>query len=139
MTNTPTNLTEPDEVKRLLGAQRLPDRKYARGRVSRQPGVMNGTESKYAAELEMLQRSGQIEWWAFEPIKLKLADRTFYTPDFCMMQSDGTIVFVEVKGHWEDDARVKIKVAAKIFPMFRFIALKPRSKNNGGGWDHEEF
>jgi hypothetical protein len=121
------------EVKRQFG------RKYAKGRARRTPGEMNGTEAKYAAELEILQRTGQIEWWAFEPIKLKLADRTFYTPDFCVMHNDGTIAFVEVKGHWEDDARVKIKVAAKTFPMFVFVAEKPRSKKNGGGWEREEF
>jgi hypothetical protein len=44
----------------------------------------------------------------------------------------------EVKGHWEDDARVKIKVAAELFP-FVFRAFKPKAKRDGGGWSMEVF
>jgi len=44
----------------------------------------------------------------------------------------------EVKGFWQDDARVKIKVAADMYP-FRFIAVKPRAKKDGGGWQTEAF
>ena len=44
----------------------------------------------------------------------------------------------EVKGFWSDDARVKIKVAADMYP-FRFMALKVLSKKNGGGWEVETF
>ena len=44
----------------------------------------------------------------------------------------------EVKGHWQDDARVKIKVAAEQYP-FRFVAVKARAKKDGGGFSEEEF
>ena len=54
------------------------------------------------------------------------------------MLGDGTLECHEVKGHWEDDARVKIKCAAEKFP-FRFVAMKPRTKKNGGGFECEEF
>jgi hypothetical protein len=37
-------------------------------------------------------------------------------------------------GHWEDDARVKIKVAARLFP-FRFFAFQWRK----GEWHREAF
>lgn len=111
----------------------------AKGRRQHTPGTMNKTEAKYAEELNAAMRKGEIEWWAFEPVKLKLADKTYYTPDFCVMNIDGTIDFIETKGFWEDDARVKIKVAAKLFPMFRFVALIPQSKKLGGGWKREEF
>jgi hypothetical protein len=111
----------------------------ARGtRTRRTPGAMNKTEAAYAAHLEGRKVLGQIEWFAFEAVKLKLAPNTFYTPDFVVMTCDGVIEFHEVKGHWEDDARVKVKVAAELFP-FRFVALKPRRKRDGGGWDEETF
>ena len=77
-------------------------------------------------------------WYKFEGIKLRLADSTFYTPDFAVMQSDGQIELHEVKGFWADDARAKIKVAADLYP-FRFIAIKAKAKRDGGGWDVEEF
>lgn len=99
---------------------------------------MNKTEEAYAERLEILRRGNVIADWAFQPEKLRLADRTFYTPDFRVINVDATIEFHEVKGFWEDDARVKIKVAAAQHP-YRFVAVTVRSKRNGGGWNVEEF
>ncbi len=101
-------------------------------------GAMNKTEQRYADHLEARKQSGEIAWYRFEGIKLRLADSTFYTPDFAVMLADGQLEAHEVKGHWQDDARVKIKVAAEMYP-FRFIAVKPRAARDGGGWHQEEF
>lgn len=107
----------------------------ARGRQQpRRDGSMNRMESSYAAHLELLKRAGEIAWYAFEPWKLRLADRTFYSPDFGVMLPDGSIEVHEVKGHWEDDARVKVKVAAEQHWMFTFKAVKAVRKRDGGGW-----
>jgi len=110
----------------------------ARGRKRPTPGRMNKTEEEYAQHLNIRLRNGEIEWFQFEAIKLRLTDKTFYTPDFLVMANDGTLEAHEVKGHWEDDARVKIKVAAANFP-FKFIAIKRKAKKYGGGWVVEEF
>ena len=99
---------------------------------------MNRTESAYAELLERLRAGGYVLWYSFEGIKLRLADQTFYTPDFAVMASDGVMAIHEVKGHWRDDARVKIKVAADLYP-FRFKAVRKLSKKNGGGWETEVF
>lgn len=48
----------------------------------------------------------------------------------------GSLELHEVKGHWEDDARVKIKVAARMHPWFRFRAVKAA---RGGRWEYEDF
>ena len=109
---------------------------YALGRLK--TGQLNKTEQAYANHLSALQAEGHILWHKFEGIKLRLADNTFYTPDFFVMKSDGMLECHEVKGFWQDDARVKIKVASSIFPL-KFIALKPRPKKDGGGWQVEEF
>jgi hypothetical protein len=101
-------------------------------------GKMNKTEEGYDAHLWNLRRAGEVIWHKFEAVKLRLADNTFYTPDFAVLVADGVLEMHEVKGFWEDDARVKIKVAADIYP-FRFKAFKPRAKKNGGGYDVEEF
>lgn len=98
------------------------------GRARHQPGVMNKQESKFAENLEALRLSGEILSWMYEPLKLKLADRTYYSPDFMVIYPDGLIEFAENKGHWEDDARVKIKCAAEKFPMFRFVAVDKKGK-----------
>lgn len=101
-------------------------------------GVMNKTEARYDARLKTLQHAREIAWHRFEAIKLRLADNTFYTPDFVVMRSDGIMEIHEVKGAkaiFRDDARVKIKVAASQYP-FRFLAAYPRKT---GGWEFEEF
>jgi len=89
---------------------------------------MNGTEAKYAEQLRALQFSGEVLWWEFDALKLRLAPSTFYTPDFFVMRADGQLEVHEVKGTsrgkpWvEDDAAVKIKVAADKYPfMFRMV------------------
>lgn len=71
-------------------------------------------------------------------MKFKLVEKTFYTPDFALMRATHEIECHEVKGHWEDDARVKIKVAAEMFPM-RFVAVRLKTQPDGGGWDIEKF
>lgn len=101
-------------------------------------GEMNKTEAKYDSYLWDRRHAGAVLWHKFEAVKLRLADNTFYSPDFAVMLADGTMEMHEVKGFWEDDARVKIKVAASLYP-FRFIALKPVAQKHGGGWKEEEF
>lgn len=109
---------------------------YALGRLPR--GAMNKTEAAYATHLELLKRAGAVQWVRFEGLKLRLADNTFYTPDFAVMAADGVIECHEVKGFWTDDARVKVKVAADQYP-FRFLAIKALPKKQGGGWAVERF
>lgn len=95
---------------------------------------MNRTELAYSEILEGLRLAGKVEWWAFEGVTLKLADDTRYTPDFFVMLKGGDLECHEVKGFWRDDARVKIKVAAALFP-FQFLAVS-KSKS---GWEMERF
>ena len=109
---------------------------FALGRLK--TGEMNKTEAAYNRSLELLQSAGEIAWFKFEGMKFRLADNCFYTPDFVVMKSDGVMEAHEVKGHWQDDARAKIKIAAAMYP-FRFIAVTVRAKKHGGGWQVEEF
>lgn len=104
---------------------------YALGRLK--TGEMNKTEAAYDAYLKTLLMAGELVWYKFEGMKFRLADNTFYTPDFALMRSDGQIEIHETKGFWTDDARVKIKVAADMYP-FKFMAIKVKAKKDGGGW-----
>jgi len=109
---------------------------FALGRLK--VGEMNSVEAAYQLYLDALKQSGAVKWHKFEGLKLRLADNTFYTPDFAVMVADGTLECHETKGFWTDDARVKIKVAASLYP-FRFKAIRKQTKKAGGGWDIEEF
>lgn len=108
---------------------------YALGRLK--TGEMNKTEQAYRNTLELMRIAGEILWYRFEGIKLKLADNTTYTPDFFVMRANGEMEVYEVKGYMLDDANVKIKIAASIFP-FRFFIVRTRLKRDGGGWDIKE-
>lgn len=102
-------------------------------------GQMNKTEAAYEKSLSIQKNvTGNVAWYKFEGVKLRLADNTFYTPDFAVMLTNGEMEMHEVKGFWQDDARAKIKIAADMYP-FRFVAVKARAQKHGGGWDLEEF
>jgi hypothetical protein len=96
---------------------------------------MNGTEKWYAEILHKRQLAGEIVGYWFEGIKFKLGENVYYMPDFIVQLANMELEAHEVKGHWEDKARVKIKVAADKFPL-RFIAIK---KGKGGVMEIEEF
>jgi hypothetical protein len=114
-------------------------RRYIRPRPRSKPSTMNKLEAAYAENLEMTRRfasnpafSHGLIAWKFDAIKLRLAKRTWYTPDFLVVTTDA-IELHEVKGHWEDDARVKWKVAAESYPWFRFVAVTQKK----GAWHYE--
>lgn len=99
-------------------------------------GTMNKTEAAYEQLLKRRLMAGEIAWYKFEGVKLRLAAATFYTADFFVMAADGQLEVHEVKGVWTDDARVKTKVAAAMYP-FKFIGVR-RGKSSAG-WLFEEF
>lgn len=94
------------------------------------PDAMNKLERDYARKLDLDVAAGRILGYLFGSIKLRLADRTWYTPDFAVFTNTREIVFIETKGFMRDDAAVKLKVAAEQYPRFRF-KLVTRSK---GQW-----
>lgn len=117
---------------------KLPKLSSLKGRAKypqRKAGEMNGLERRYADRLEEALRAGRIARWDFEPEKFRLADRTYYTPDFRVVYPDGLVEFVETKGFWQDDARVKIKVVAELHP-YTFKAVQWSKK---AGWTEEVF
>lgn len=112
---------------------------YALGRMAK--GKFNKTEAAYAQLLDARKHDGSILWYQFEGIKLRLADKTFLTVDFAILLANGQLQMHDVKGAkaiFTDDARVKMKVAARLFP-FEFCVVYPRRQKDGGGWDVEKI
>lgn len=114
----------------------LKNRNIVKPRARPVAGTMNNLEKDYSEFLLLRQRAGEITEFKFEGIKLRLAPKTFYTPDFVVVTEE-SIELHEVKGFWEDDARVKIKVAAEMFWWFRFRAVQRPSKTKG--FVYEDF
>ena len=103
-------------------------RRFAKGR-RRVAGVKNKTEQAF--EDMFLQQKPH----GYEEITLKLADDCRYTPDYWVLDEDDVLAFEEIKGFWRDDAKVKIRLAAKLFPQFRFRAWTYKNKV----WAREHF
>jgi hypothetical protein len=99
--------------------------------------TMNGMEKRYAAYLETRRVCGEIAAWKFEAIKLKLAKATFYNPDFLVVMPDVRLELHETKGWLEDDASVKLKVAAQMFPEFKIVLVKWNKRTKG--WDFKHY
>ncbi len=119
--------------------------RFARGRKSVR-GEKNKTELRYEELLATRKMVGEIQDFAYEPIRLRLAaDNAFYAPDFGVLAADDVYECHEVKGGKlrpdgsvvaleEEAARVRRKVAAEIHP-FRFVLAVERPKKAGGGFE----
>lgn len=101
-------------------------------------GERNKLEAAYERHLEARTNAGEVLWYSFEPMTFKLAKDTRYTPDFAVLLANGEMQLHEVKGFWRDDGKIKIKVAAELFP-FQFVAVYSIPKKDGGGFRYEEF
>jgi hypothetical protein len=112
----------------------------ARGRTRRTPGVMNGLEKAWSLELDAKQAAGEIIRWDFEPCTLRLAfGRCTYKPDFLVITKEGYVEFHETKGHFENESKVRLKVAADRYPEFVFRLIQKRRKKDGGGFEQTIF
>lgn len=135
------NWTEED-IERLKQRKVAPkktgtQRMQALGRMK--TGQMNKTEERFAQMLELERYAGRVKWWKFEGIKLMLAKNTSLTVDFAILPETDILTLIDVKGSKAmvtDDARVKMKLAAELYP-FVFKLAYPRAK--GEGWEIEEI
>lgn len=109
---------------------------------------MNKTELRYSQHLDLQIKAGEVIKYWFEGIKFRLAGQTTYKPDFLVLTAEGKLEIHEVKGRkklrsgkssfWaEEDARIKIKVAAEMFgSAFKFMIVWPGDR---GQWEHKMF
>lgn len=86
---------------------------------------LNKTEKRYLDGLRLRLRAGDIQWIGIQCITLKFGADLRFTPDFAYMDIHEQMVMVDTKGGFaREDSRIKIKAAARIFTMFRFIIAK---------------
>ena len=107
------------------------------------PRGMNKLETRFAEQLEAWKLAGEVAWWDREPIRVRLASGAWYKPDFvaeslpvCSATTNpnlGRLIAFEVKGHWREAARVRIKVAADRHRWLRFVVV-----TWDNGWVFEE-
>lgn len=101
---------------------------------------MSSLETAYAAELERRKQAGEVAWYAYEAMSLRLARLTSYRPDFLVMLADGALECHEVKGYvgrGSDNGMTKFKIAAELYPL-RFVLVTRARKRDGGAWQVSE-
>lgn len=129
-----------DQVKRTWGRSRpgLPHHTQLEMAIRTEKRGMNKLEAAYSCYLEALVHSKNVIRWRFEPLKLRIGRSAYYKPDFMVVVGSfghEKIELHETKGFWREAARVRIKVAADLFPEFTFIAIQRK----GGFWTEERF
>lgn len=98
------------------------------------PRGMNGLERAYAAHLDLQKQAGVIEWFGFQPWRLRIAQagrQRFFTPDFVVMYRGGFVEFHETKGFMREAAALRLEVAATAYP-FTFVVVK----REDGAWTY---
>jgi hypothetical protein len=96
------------------------NKKRLTGRTARRIGP-NQTEQEFA--LRFKADYPQLDL-LFAQVKLQLADKCWYTPDFF---APTLLTFYEIKGSWiTDDGIVKFKVAKKIHSWACFYCLQKK-------------
>ena len=102
----------------------------------------NRLEACYDNYLAMLKRAGKILDYRFEPFTLRLTYKTItnYKPDFLVINLDEYMEIHETKGYMEEDAWIKLKLAADLYPWFTFYLVRAASKKHGqvANWDIKE-
>jgi hypothetical protein len=102
-------------------------------RETKDEAKLNKTEKAWWQILKARHAKGELAWIGCQNIALKLGDDCRYNPDFFGIEG-GQLVAWEVKGFWRDDAKVKIKTAARLFPWVQFVVVQ---RVKGGGWRTE--
>jgi hypothetical protein len=84
-------------------------------------------ESNYARYLRWLKEQGQIADWEYEPQTFVFAGVTrgvlSYTPDFKVIEKDGSYCWHEIKGWMDAKSKAKLKRMAKFYPAEKIIVI----------------
>lgn len=92
--------------------------------------VRSSWEANYARYLNWLQQHGEIIEWQYEPrtfefTSIKRGVRS-YTPDFRVVERNGTVAWHEVKGYMDDKSRVKLARMARFYPGERIVLIQTK-------------
>lgn len=82
-------------------------------------------EASFADFLELSLKSGAMGWYRYEPMSFRIGPDARYRPDFgALVLPTRELWLYEVKGFWREAAKVRIKVAADMYPFFRWWTVE---------------
>jgi len=83
-------------------------------------------EASYAAQLDILQKAGEIKEWDRQievPLIVNGIKIARYYVDFLVTHKDGRKEYVEVKGWWTDYARLKWRLFEALYSKKKNVEL----------------
>ena len=114
----------------ILGEAFDPPPTKAKGNTKPRERSMNKTEAEYATYLQGEKEAGRIVAFWFEAWKIRIADNCTWLPDFVVIDCDGYVEWQDTKAWWKkanklgitDDAVVKMKAVAELYPQIKVVA-----------------
>jgi hypothetical protein len=89
--------------------------------------VRSRWEANWARYLNLLKSIDEIRGWEYEPdtfeFPVKRGNR-FYTPDFKVTLTDGSVEYHEVKGWMSPSGATKLKRMAKYYPQIKIVLIR---------------
>ena len=98
------------------------------------PAFDSKLEQAYWLHLQRQVHAGEIRRADHHVEKLFLGEGSWYTPDFRVIATDGTVEFHETKGFMREAARVRLLVAATTHP-YRFFLVKNKGSTKTPVWE----
>ena len=84
-------------------------------------------EANYARYLNFLLAHDEIVSWEYEPDTFEFEGikrgTRFYTPDFKITNTDGSVEYHEVKGYMDARSKTKLKRMAKYHPDIKIVLI----------------
>lgn len=93
------------------------------------PGIFfrSTWEANYARYLDWLREQGEIASWSYEPQAFVFHGVTrapvTYTPDFEVVERDGSVAYHEVKGWMDSKSRGKLRRMRQFYPEVRIVVI----------------
>ena len=123
-------------------------------------GSLNTLESRFRDQLEEWKMAGLVRWYIAKPCAFRISQGCHWYPDFMVWwgyakgpfstdyrpthweidQSfagvEQNIQLIDVKGFWRDDALVKVKTIAELYPCFLVSSVMWDKKGKTWRWRH---
>jgi len=97
-------------------------------------GEMNNTETRFSRLLDACE---DVEWWAYERLRVRYGDKGWHAPDFLVLLSNGHLMVAEVKAHMTDAGRTRFKAGARAMPIMRWVMYVQKGKRQPWGCKYD--
>lgn len=133
---------QPELMSKVVTGAEFIERQAASAAPTRQMRSLGRVRSRkvdaaieaYGEFLAVRRCAGDVLWFRAQPIELRLADETYYGPNFAVMVASGHLEMHHVVDAAKNESLTTVKIAAEQFP-FRFVVVH---RGDSHDWKFEE-